>query len=73
MEEINQRHKKALESKELSLRQQTEYVRQFEKKYDETKDELVSVKTMLNKEKADNEELRERISTLETELAKKVL
>lgn len=73
VEEINQRHKKALESKELSLRQQTEYVRQFEKKYDETKDELVSVKTMLNKEKADNEELRERISTLETELAKKEL
>ena len=73
VEEINQRHKTALESKELSLRQQTEYVRQFEKKYDETKDELVSVKTMLNKEKADNEELRERISTLETELAKKVL
>lgn len=73
VEEINQRHKKALESKELSLRQQTEYVRQFEKKYDETKDELVSVKTMLNKEKADNEELRERISTLETELAEKEL
>lgn len=73
MEEINQRHKKALESKESSLRQQTEYVRQFENKYDEAKDELASVKTMLNKEKADNEELRERISTLEAELSKKEL
>lgn len=72
-EEVAQRHKKALESKESSLRQQTEYVRQFEKKYDEAKDELASVKTMLNKQRADNDELRERISTLEAELKQKVL
>ena len=71
-EEVAQRHKKALESKESSLRQQAEYVRQFENKYEEAKEELASVKTVLNKEKADNEELRMRISTLEAELKQKV-
>ncbi|KAL9956263.1 hypothetical protein ACROYT_G037718 [Oculina patagonica] len=70
-EEAAQRHKKALESKESSLRQQTEYLRQFEKKYEDTKAELASVKTVLNKEKADNEELRKRIATLEAELKQK--
>lgn len=71
-EEVAQRHKKTLESKESILRQQTEYVRQFEKKYDQTKEELASVKTILNQERADNEELRKRISNLEAELKQKV-
>ena len=72
-EEAAQRHKKTLESKELSLRQQTEYLRQFEKKYDQAKEELASVKTILNQERADNEEQRKRISNLEVELKQKVI
>ena len=72
-EEVAQRHKKALESKESALRQQTEYVRQFEKKYEDAKAELASVKTMLNQEEEDNEELRKRIATLEVELKQKVM
>lgn len=72
-EEAAQRHKKALESKESSIRQQTEYVRQFEKKYEDTKAELASVKSGLNQEKADNEALRKRIATLEAELKQKVI
>jgi len=71
-EEAAQRHKKTLESKELSLRQQTEHLRQFEKKYDQAKEELASVKTILNQERADNEELRKRISNLEADLKQKV-
>ena len=71
-EEAAQRHKKTLEAKDLSLRQQTEYLRQFEKKYDQAKEELASVKTNLNQERADNEELRKRISNLEAELKQKV-
>lgn len=71
-EETAQRQKKTLESKELSIRQQAEYLRQFEKKYEETKDELASVKLKLNQERENNEELRKKLSTLEAELQQKV-
>ena len=72
-DETAQRSKKTLECKELSLRQQTEYLRQFEKKYDHAKEELASVKTILNQERADNEELNKRIANLEAELKQKVI
>lgn len=72
-EEIAQRHKKTLESKESSIRQQAEYVRQFETKYEETKDELASVKLKLNQEREKNEELRKKISNMEEDLQQKVM
>ena len=72
-EETAQRQKKTLESKESTIRQQAEYVRQFEKKYEETKEELASVKLKLKQEREQNEEFRKKISDMEAELQQKVI
>lgn len=71
-EDAAHRYNKMLESKESSIRQQEEYLRQFEKKYEETKEELVAVKLSLAQGRKDNEELRKRISNLELDLKQKV-
>lgn len=66
-----QRYKKALESKESTIGQQAEHMLQIEKKYEETKKELSTIKVKLTEQREKNEDFREKISILEAQLQEK--
>ncbi|XP_068717836.1 golgin subfamily A member 6-like protein 26 [Montipora capricornis] len=66
-----QRYKKALESKESTIGQQAEHMLQIEKKYEETKKEISTIKVKLTEQREKNEDFREKISILEAQLQEK--
>lgn len=66
-----QGYKKTLDSKETTIQQQEEHMLQIERKYEESKEKLVSAKLRLKEQEEKNEELSKKISILEVQLQEK--